>query len=164
MTGALRPLLARRFGADEAARILQRWRQVFGLPNAAEAPAAVPERHQEYQDLLQLLLESAVDGGSGTAALARWIAYSCMGDNHLWEDLGLPDRPELTALMQEYFPRLRARNSGNMRWKKFLYKQLCERAEIFACRSPNCDTCSEYRLCFAPEARPAACVERVATL
>ena len=62
-----------------------------------------------------------------------------------------PDRPELTCMMQDRFPRLRALNSANMRWKKFFYKQLCDRAEVFACRAPSCDQCSETSVCFGPE-------------
>jgi nitrogen fixation protein NifQ len=164
MEPALIEFLQARFGAAEAARIVRSWLGAFGrlFDGQAGAPDVpdVPDRHQEYDDLLRLLLEHAVDARQSTAAVARWIAFSCMGENHLWEDLALADRPELTRLMADLFPRLRALNSANMRWKKFFYKQLCERAEVFACRSPSCDLCSEYDVCFGPElARAAGHVE-----
>jgi nitrogen fixation protein NifQ len=53
--------------------------------------------------------------------------------------------------MNRWFPALAARNDRDMKWKKFLYKQLCEREEIFICRSPSCAVCSDQRLCFGPE-------------
>ena len=151
MEPALAEFLYSRYGAAEAGRIAKRWSRAFSVDPGAQALPRVPQRHQEYDDLLQLFLEQAVDAHESTRAVARWIAFSCMGENHLWEDLGLSDRPELTRLIADRFPRLREHNAANMRWKKFLYKQLCERGEVFACRSPSCDLCSEYALCFGPE-------------
>ena len=49
-----------------------------------------------------------------------------------------------------------ARNDRDMKWKKFLYKQLCDRAEINACRAPSCSVCSDYARCFGPEDAVAA--------
>lgn len=109
-------------------------------------------RCDEYEDVLALLLEYAVDRSDGTALLASAVAAACLGDNHLWQDLGLASRQELSLLLQNHFPALHARNSGNMKWKKFFYKQLCERAEVQACRAPSCAVCSDYRNCFGPEA------------
>lgn len=151
MEPALVSFLQDRYGAAEAARIAWRWRQALGVDAGAQRLPPIPLRHQEYDDLLRLLLEHAADRAESTSAVARWVAFSCMGENHLWEDLGLPDRPELTRLMADRFPALRAKNGANMRWKKFFYKQLCERAQVFACRSPSCDQCSEYSGCFGPE-------------
>lgn len=151
MEPALVAYLRGRFGAPEAARIACRWRQVFGVDAQAVDLPRMPRHHEEYDDLLALLLEHAADAHESTAAVARWIAFSCIGENHLWEDLGLPDRPELTRLMGDCFPRLRGRNGANMRWKKFFYRQLCDRAQVQACRAPRCDACTEYRLCFGPE-------------
>ena len=58
--------------------------------------------------------------------------------DHLWQDLGLPARGELTALMRRNFPTLAARNVKDMKWKRFLYKQLCEAEGIYTCRAPSC--------------------------
>ena len=146
MEAALSEFLRRRFGSEQAMRIAQRWRENFGL---TEGAAALPgERHQEYDDLLALLTEFARETSEEIAAVARWLAYSCMGENHLWEDLGLPERPALTSLIADCFPQLRQLNSQNMRWKKFFYKQLCNRAQVSTCRAPTCDQCSEFALCF----------------
>lgn len=113
-------------------------------------------RGDEVDDLRELLLDHAepdpADGPAGRRrALAEVIALACLGDNHLWQDLQLASRAELTALIERHFPRLAARNHQNMKWKKFLYKQLCEREEIFICKSPSCAVCNDYAQCFGPE-------------
>ena len=79
------------------------------------------------------------------------MAVDCLGDNHLWQDLQLPSRAELSALMARWFPALKVRNSGDMQWKKFLDKQLCEREAIQVCKAPSCTVCSDQPLCFGPE-------------
>jgi nitrogen fixation protein NifQ len=53
--------------------------------------------------------------------------------------------------MAECFPALAARNVGDMKWKKFFYRQLCEHAAVPICKSPNCADCVDYRACFGPE-------------
>jgi nitrogen fixation protein NifQ len=117
------------------------------------------QRDDEVADVCALLLEHA-DPAAGppdaAAATAEWLAVACLGDNHLWQDLQLPSRAELTALMNHWFPALAARNDRDMKWKKFFYKQLCDRAEISVCRAPSCAVCSDYALCFEADARPAA--------
>lgn len=108
-------------------------------------------RLEELDDIIQLLLEHRANNSDETRAMAVFVAQSCMGDNHLWQDMGLPDRDALNALMQTHFPGLHARNTGNMKWKKFFYKQLCERADIFICKSPSCGVCMDYDKCFGHE-------------
>ncbi|MBL8528354.1 MAG: nitrogen fixation protein NifQ [Burkholderiales bacterium] len=34
---------------------------------------------------------------------------------------------------------------------KFFYRQLCERAEFFICKSPSCGTCVDCERCFGAE-------------
>jgi nitrogen fixation protein NifQ len=108
-------------------------------------------RSDEYEDVLTLLLEYRCDDGDETTWLAGAVAAACMGDNHLWQDLGLYDRQELSDLLRTRFPALYAKNTGNMKWKKFFYKQLCERADIRACRAPSCAVCTDYAACFGEE-------------
>ena len=43
------------------------------------------------------------------------------------------------------------KNTGNMKWKKFFYKQLCDRAEVNLCKAPSCQVGADYRSCFGPE-------------
>jgi nitrogen fixation protein NifQ len=105
----------------------------------------------ELQDLLDLLLESRREPSETLAWLSHAIASAAMRDNHLWQDMGLPNRPLLTRLMTEHFPELAKRNVGDMKWKKFFYRQLCERAAVPICKSPNCADCVDYQVCFGHE-------------
>jgi len=108
----------------------------------------------EFQDVLALLLEVA-EPGEDARALACAVASAALFDNHLWEDLQLPRRAALSEMLNAHFGALAARNTRNMRWKAFFYKQLCERAEL-VCRAPTCDACNEYSLCFGSEEERSA--------
>ena len=54
--------------------------------------------------------------------------------------------------MHDNFRTLAERNTQDMKWKKFLYKQLCISEGIYICRAPSCEVCVDYAACFAPEA------------
>ena len=126
--------------------------QTMTLPTQPIRMAERPEsRMEEFDDIVALLWEHANVQTSATRELVLFIARSCMGDNHLWQDMGLPNRAALSALMRENFPQLVEKNSGDMKWKKFFYKQLCERADILICKSPSCGVCVDYDKCFGPE-------------
>jgi len=112
------------------------------------------ERGDEVADLMALLLDHADPGRGDEAqrrAVAEMVALACLGDNHLWQDLQLDSRAELSALMRHWFPALVAKNHADMKWKKFLYRQLCEREEILICKSPSCAVCTDLPVCFGPE-------------
>ena len=85
----------------------------------------------------------------------RWIVSilvaGCLGEDHLWQDLGLWSRQDLSGLIAYNFPQIKAANDKDMKWKKFLYKQLCEAEGIYVCRAPSCDVCVDYPRCFGPE-------------
>lgn len=111
-------------------------------------------RFDEVEDVERLLLDHADPAaGSATeiAAMAHTVALACLGDNHLWQDLQLGSRAELSALMRRWFPALVEKNRFDMKWKKFLYKQLCEREQVFVCKSPSCAVCCDHAVCFGPE-------------
>ncbi|MBL8346912.1 MAG: nitrogen fixation protein NifQ [Rubrivivax sp.] len=126
---------------------------VFELHPAVHARCAT--RNDEVADLVALLLEHA-DPAAGppdeTERVALTVAVASLGDNHLWQDLQLASRAELSALMRRWFPALVAKNHGDMKWKKFLYRELCRREEILICKSPSCEVCSDRPVCFGPEA------------
>ncbi len=126
-------------------------------PPIMPAPVVLSQRAQrddEVQDLVALLAEHAHPRHAGSAEcqeMAHTVATACLGDNHLWQDMQLGSRAELSALMRHWFPTLVAKNHGDMKWKKFLYKQLCEREELFICKAPSCAVCCDRGLCFGPE-------------
>ena len=122
--------------------------------NEADADCvALPS--DEFDDLLTLLLEHRSDTANHTEWLAYAIASGCMGGNHLYQDMGLANRQALAALLEHHFNALYLKNVGNMKWKKFFYKQLCERAEIKMCPAPSCSVCVDYRNCFGAEENSA---------
>ena len=79
------------------------------------------------------------------------VAACLLGENHLWQDLGLFSRDDLSALLTNNFPEMAAQNVYDMKWKKFIYKQLCETEGIYVCRSPSCEYCADYLNCFGDE-------------
>lgn len=109
------------------------------------------ERIPEWEDLVNLLLEFRAGNDLAERWVAEIVAAACMGLDHLWQDLGLWSRGELTEILNLNFPELAKRNSKDMKWKKFLYKQLCERDGTYVCRAPSCNVCTDYQVCFGPE-------------
>ncbi|MCB1918073.1 MAG: nitrogen fixation protein NifQ [Rhodocyclaceae bacterium] len=125
---------------------------VWRLPEAAAGPdAADRSRALELDDLVALLQRYADRQVVGASELAIVVAHGCLGSGHLWQDLGLGSREELSALMRRNFPALASRNARDMKWKKYLYRQLCEEEGLFICRSPSCDECAEFDNCFGAE-------------
>jgi nitrogen fixation protein NifQ len=108
-------------------------------------------RLDEFEDLVRLLLDHRSDDSTETRWLAHAVATASLGDDHLWQDMGLPNRQALSDLLQRRFTTLFNKNTGNMRWKKFFYKQLCEQRGAFVCRAPSCAVCVDYANCFGPE-------------
>lgn len=139
-------------GSEWFGRLLERHfpRLRWQPPGLADTAADRHERALEFDDLAALLTLYADREVEGSFAMARIVAEGCLGGDHLWQDLGLPSRRELTALMLRNFPRLAAENTQDMRWKKFLYRRLCEMEGLIACRSPTCEACCDYAACFVP--------------
>jgi nitrogen fixation protein NifQ len=127
------------------------------LPWEAEAAhagsgiAQPPQLQIEFDDLYTFLLGEADAALAGSTDLARIIAVACMGANHLWQDLGLPSRRELSQLIALNLPALARANDRDMKWKKFFYRELCLREDIHICLSPSCEACCDYAKCFGPE-------------
>ncbi len=115
------------------------------------SPRSGPALQVEFPDLLAFLQAEADPAIAGSRAMARIVATACMGADHLWQDLGLPSRAELSQLMALNFPLLARANARDMKWKKFLYRELCQREGIYVCASPSCEACNDYAVCFGPE-------------
>lgn len=105
----------------------------------------------EEPDLRNLLLDHRSRGAIEEEWLAAIIARRSLETNHLWQDLGLTGRGDLSRLMQTHFAPLAARNSRDMKWKKFFYRTLCGMEGITICKSPICDTCDDFTHCFSAE-------------
>ncbi len=128
----------------------------FNFPGVDIQPLAPKEemdfdRLPERDDLIALMTDERVGRDDNELWIAEIVAAACMGMDHLWQDLGLWSRRELSEMLQYNFPALADRNDRDMKWKKFLYKQLCDKQGVYVCRSPSCDVCSDYNVCFGPE-------------
>ena len=105
----------------------------------------------ELDDLRNMLLEYRAGTSESEVWMAHIVAYGCSGRHHLWQDLGLADRGELSTLMTQAFPAFAAQNTGDMKWKKFIYRHYCGREGIYVCPAPSCGECSDHAKCFSPE-------------
>jgi nitrogen fixation protein NifQ len=131
------------------------------------APGAAPFLHIEAQpdtiafdeeeDQLRELLERfRGDASRETSWMIAILTKRSMSPRHLWQDLGLARREELGRLIGERFPELAARNSNNMKWKKFFYRSLCELEGFVLCAAPTCRECSDFHNCFGDESGESA--------
>ncbi len=114
----------------------------------ADAGAAEDDETAMVRDLL---LAHRSNESETSRWLAGMIARRAMEPNHLWEDLGLRDRPELTRLLSRHFAPIAARNTQNMKWKRFFYRALCESDGFVMCTTPVCTECRDFDLCFGDE-------------
>lgn len=106
-----------------------------------------------------LLAQRSTEGEVGHW-LAAMVARRAMEPNHLWEDLGLRERSELSRLLTRHFAPLAIRNTGNMRWKRFFYRMLCEDDGFVMCTTPVCAQCNDFDLCFGEESGESRMAER----
>jgi nitrogen fixation protein NifQ len=121
-------------------------------PEAPSGRKADFSRMLEKDDLIRYLQDrAAYPEREETGWITTIMVAGCLGDDHLWQDLGLWSRQELTGLIAYNYPAVAAANKLDMKWKKFLYKQLCEAEGIYVCRAPSCAVCVDYPKCFEAE-------------
>ncbi|ADG18004.1 NifQ family protein [Paraburkholderia atlantica] len=111
----------------------------------------VPSEHANFVHALHTLL---VANASSTVhpddahCLATIIAHACLRPDHLWRDLGLAGRDDVTWMLTRYFPTLVERNVDNLRWKKFLAAQCAISLGRKPGPAPGCPGCEDYGYCF----------------
>lgn len=123
-----------------------------GIPK--QAPSGIRQdfsRMLERDDLVNLLKHYSQTHAFESDCIISIIVAGCLGSDHLWQDLGLWSRSQLSAMLCCNFPELAGKNDKDMKWKKFLYKQLCEAEGLYLCRAPSCNVCSDYSKCYGPE-------------
>jgi nitrogen fixation protein NifQ len=117
-------------------------------------PAAAPPP-KTNPDVLNILLSHIRETGTLEELMSRWLAHILAAraaqPGHLWVAMGLFERPQLTAAIRRQLPTLVEANNQGMRWKRFLFKQICELNGGMMCKSPNCGDCSDYARCFSPD-------------
>lgn len=109
------------------------------------------DRLDEMTDLRALFIAHIAPGERHGGWHATLLLSGCMAENHLWQDMGFRSRADVRGYLDHVFPSLVARNTQDMKWKKFFYKQLCNQEGIHTCRAPSCAVCDDYTKCFGPE-------------
>ncbi|WP_168792060.1 nitrogen fixation protein NifQ [Paraburkholderia aromaticivorans] len=134
------------------------WRALLARHFArAAVPAALPfavtsSEHAAFVRTLHALLlthASATVHADDAKCLAAIIAHACLRPDHLWRDLGLAGRDEVTWMLTRYFPTLVALNTVNLRWKKFLAEQRALSLGLQPGPAPGCPGCEDYGHCFS---------------
>ena len=110
-------------------------------------PETLPLDEEEEQ-IHELLDRNRADATAETRWMTSIVTRRSMAPRHLWQDLGLRNRDELSQLMTRRFPSLSARNVSNMKWKKFFYRALCESEGFTLCAAPTCNQCGDFDNCF----------------
>jgi nitrogen fixation protein NifQ len=125
----------------------------------AAAPGADVEDEEAVmvRDLLDAHRSSSGDVGHWLAAM---VARRAMEPNHLWEDLGLRNRSELSRLLNRHFAPLALGNTKNMRWKRYFYRKLCEDDGVVMCSTPVCAQCGDFAECFGDESGESRMADR----
>jgi nitrogen fixation protein NifQ len=110
-----------------------------------------PTVDEDEQCLRKLLGRSRTSAGPLGSLLSILIARRSTRPNHLWQDLGLRNRGELSALMLRHFAPLAIRNDQDMKWKKFFYRMICRDEGFTLCAAPSCSECCDFENCFGDE-------------
>jgi nitrogen fixation protein NifQ len=130
----------------------------FGATRPPRASLVIRSEEQaRFVSALVAFLLSHVRASSAADAadadcLASIIAHACLRPDHLWRDLGLGGRDEVTDMLSQYFPALVARNVDGMRWKKFLARELALSLGLTPQPAPGCSGCEDFSFCFGGEA------------
>ncbi|SIT47723.1 NifQ [Paraburkholderia piptadeniae] len=121
------------------------------LPHSAPERIA-PSEHQPFVDAMRALLlrhEAAIPAADHDAqCLATIIATACLRPDHLWRDLGLDGRDDVTDILTRHYPQLVARNLDGLRWKKFLARELALAQGRAPAHAPGCPGCEDYGFCY----------------
>lgn len=80
--------------------------------------------------------------------LAAIIANACLRPDHLWRDLGLRGRDDVTRMLERFFPEVVARNVEGLRWKKLLARELALASGATPGPAPGCPGCEDFGFCF----------------
>ena len=135
---------------DLAALLAQEFPAARDVAASWSRPSGKPE-----DDEIGMVRDLLLANRSTDCEISRWLAFMiarrALEPNHLWEDLGLRDRSELTRLMSRHFAPLADRNTKNMRWKRFFYRMMCEDDGFVMCSTPVCSQCNDFNLCFGEE-------------
>lgn len=91
----------------------------------ANIDSVPPERREEFDGVVALLMSHAVTDDRQTRRVAEAVATATLRPGHLWRELELESRGQLREMLETLFPEFAAGNDRDMRWKKYIYRRLC---------------------------------------
>ena len=112
---------------------------------------AQPIINEDDKCLRELLWRFRTASSPINSLLTSIVARRATRPNHLWQDLGLANRGELSRLMMRHFVTLARRNDQDMKWKKFFYRMICRDEGFSMCVAPCCSECGDFNSCFGSE-------------
>lgn len=145
------PLEGLGLSADELDGLLAGLFPAATAQAAAWGAASGPVVDKEEQSVRDILAMYCSRGDALEQLLGAMIARRCKFPHHLWQDLGLRDRGELSRLMKRHFAPLAEKNRNDMKWKKFLYRMVCGAEGFTLCTAPVCAECDDFHVCFGAE-------------
>ena len=110
-----------------------------------------PRVNDDERCLRELLWRYRTASSPINSLLTFLVARRATRPNHLWQDLGLANRGELSKLMLRHFVTLARRNDQDMKWKKFFYRMICRDDGFSMCVAPCCSECGDFDGCFGSE-------------
>lgn len=148
-------LAALGLGREELAALMARHFPGAGVDMALpESPLA--DAPPFVDDLIALLLQFDQPDAPAAAEDARYLATvlaaACLRPDHLWRDLGLSGRDDVTDLLSRHYPALVARNTANLRWKAFLAQEVALAHGRSPGPAPGCPGCEDFGHCFPERA------------
>lgn len=134
---------------QDLAQLMSRWFPHAWLDGMSATGA--PPDDDEVIMVRDLLLANRANADDESRWLAHMVARRAVEPSHLWEDLGLRNRGELSRMLMRHFAPLACRNTRAMRWKRFFYRLLCEDDGFVMCTTPVCTDCCDFDNCFGEE-------------
>jgi len=102
------------------------------------------------EPMREMLWAHRVNSDPMLAVLSNMLASACFGGHHLWQDLGLERRQDVSEMLATCFTDLFQSNKRDLRWKHHLFNLLGKRLGRDALRAPKCAACEDFGLCFGP--------------
>jgi nitrogen fixation protein NifQ len=135
------------------------------FPDAADvAPSWCAQGEKAEDEEAAMVRDLLLANRSTESEVSRWlsamVARRAMEPNHLWEDLGLRDRDELTRLLDRHFAPIACKNTKNMKWKRFFYRSMCEDDGFVMCSTPVCTQCADFNRCYGDESGESRLAQR----
>jgi nitrogen fixation protein NifQ len=145
---------------DDLIKLIEQ--QFPAATEVAESWCAHAEKPED--DETAMVRDLLLANRSSDSDISRWlsamVARRAMEPNHLWEDLGLRDREELTRLLDRHFAPIACKNTKNMKWKRFFYRSMCEDDGFVMCSTPVCTQCADFHRCYGDESGESRLAQR----